>query len=207
MTFFGIDLNADGDTQDSVAYLLDTSVAPGLMINLNFAVATTKLNQGDMFLGVFEPFQGGIDFNGNGIINDVVQFYFDIGDSPHTMRGLGVVTAAFTLDRTAAGEVRVAARMQEGQSPNFGDLNGDGDLSDVGLVLISIDATANPPVTVSPTPFFAGTAAAGSAPPIRIDDGTFVFPTAEAMDLTDYNGDGDMLDTVLRYTRIRPPGP
>jgi len=205
MTFFGIDLNADGDTTDSVAYLLDTSAAPGLMINLNLAVATMVVNGDDAMLGVFEPFQGGTDLNGNASISDVVQFYFDLGDQPHTMRGLGIVSNRFTFFRTATDELRIGALLGEGQSPNFEDLNGDGDLLDTGLDLIHLDATRNPPTIVTPTPYFAGTAAAGVAPPIPIGDDVFVFPSQEAALNTDLNGDGDLADTVLCCTRILPP--
>jgi len=204
MTFFGIDLNADGDTTDAVAYLLDTSAAPGLMINLNLAVATISVTGDDAMLGVFEPFQGGADLNGNSVVSDVVQFYFDLGDQPHTMRGLGIVSNRFTFFRTATDELRIGALLGEGQSPNFNDLNGDGDLLDTGLDLIHIDATRNPPTIVVPTPYFAGTAAAGLAPPIAIGDDVFIFPSQEAAVNTDLNGDGDMVDTVLCCTRILP---
>jgi hypothetical protein len=205
MTFFGIDLNADGDTSDSVAYLLDTSATPGLMINLNLAVATMAVNGDDAMIGVFEPFQGGADLNGNSVVSDVVQFYFDLGDQPHTMRGLGIVSNRFTFFRTADDELRIGALLGEGQSPNFDDLNGDGDVLDTGLDLIHIDATRNPPTVVVPTPYFAGTAAAGLAPPIAIGDDVFVFPSREAAIDTDLNGDGDTADTVLCCTRILPP--
>jgi len=205
MTFFGIDLNGDGDTTDSVAYLLDTSAAPGLMINLNLAVATVAVRGDDAMLGVFEPFQGGMDLNGNAAISDVVQFYFDLGDQPHTMRGLGIVSNRFTFVRTATDELRIGALLGEGQSPNFEDLNGDGDLLDTGLDLIHLDATRNPPTIVTPTPYFAGTAAVGLAPPISIGDDIIVFPSQEAARNTDLNGDGDVADTVLCCTRILPP--
>ena len=204
MTFFGIDLNADGDTTDSVAYLLDTSATPGLMINLNLAVATMAVNGDDAMIGVFEPFQGGTDLNGNAAISDVVQFYFDLGDRPHTMRGLGIVSNRFTFFRTATDELRIGALLGEGQSPNFDDLNGDGDVLDTGLDLIHLDATRNPPTIVTPTPYFAGTAAVGMAPPIAIGDDVLVFPSQEAALNEDLNGDGDMADTVLCCTRILP---
>ncbi|MHC4973636.1 MAG: hypothetical protein ACYTG3_15025 [Planctomycetota bacterium] len=205
MTFFGIDLNNDGDTTDAVAYLLDTSAAPGLMINLNLAVATMAVNGDDAMIGVFEPFQGGADLNGNSVVSDVVQFYFDLGDQPHTMRGLGIVSNRFTFFRTAADELRIGALLGEGQSPNFNDLNGDGDVLDTGLDLIHLDATRNPPTIVVPTPYFAGTAAAGLGPPIAIGDDVFLFPSQEAALDTDLNGDGDTTDTVLCCTRILPP--
>jgi hypothetical protein len=205
MTFFGIDLNADGDTLDSVAYLLDTNVPPGFMINLNLAVATVALNGEDALLGVFEPFQGAADLNGNAIVGDIVQFYFDVGDQPHSMRGLGVVANGLNFFRIATDELRIAALMPEGQSPNFQDLNGDGDENDTGLELITLDASRNPPTVVQPTPFGAGTASSGTAPPLRLGDDVFVYPTAEAMHGADLNGDGDMLDTVLCRTRILPP--
>ena len=68
----------------------------------------------------------------------------------------------------------------------------------------ALDATRNPPTIVTPTPYFAGTAAVGMAPPIAIGDDVLVFPSQEAALNEDLNGDGDMADTVLCCTRILP---
>ena len=121
------------------------------------------------------------------------------------MRGLGIVSNRFTFIRTATDELRIGALLGEGQSPNFEDLNGDGDLLDTGLDLIHLDATRNPPTIVTPTPYFAGTASVGLTPPISIGDDVILFPSQEAALSTDLNGDGDIADTVLCCTRILPP--
>ena len=79
----------------------------------------------------------------------------------------------------------------------------------MALKLVAINPSRNPPALISPTPFFAGTAAlgAGSTPPLQCGADVFLFPTSEAMANIDLNGDGDKIDTVLSYTTILPPPP
>jgi len=99
--------------------------------------------------------------------------------------------------------VRIAAILPEGQSANYDDINKDGDTLDSALELITLNPSLVPPPFVSPTPFFAGECSSGTAQPLRTGNGTFVFPTPEPMAGVDLDGDGDMLDTVLCYTKIR----
>ncbi len=201
--FQGTDLNLDGDKADAVLFLVDTSAIPGTTTNFRLAGPGYSLSGVDAFVGVDEAAQGGGDLNGNGVATDVVQFYIDLGDPVPQPRGLGLIATSRTFFRLTPQEVRIAAILPEGQSGNYGDLNGDGDTDDSGLELIALDPSLAPPPFLSPTPFFAGECSAGIAQPLRTGDGTFVFPTSEAMAGADLNGDADLGDTVLCVTRIQ----
>jgi hypothetical protein len=201
--FGGTDLNGDGDRSDGVVFVLDTSAPPGSTINLALAIAGHSLQGVDALLGVDEASQGNADMNGNGTRSDILAFYADLADAAPAPRGLGIVMASQNFFRLASDEVRIAAVIPEGQSANYFDLNKDGDALDAGLELIAVDPTFSPPPVLSPTPFFAGIADGGGAPPLRTGDGTFVFPTSEAMANTDLNADADLTDTVLCVTRIQ----
>lgn len=200
----GSDLNGDGDTDDVVAFALDTSAAPGALTNLGFAVATFRLEENDAFLSVPEAAQGGGDLNGDADGDDTVQFYFDLADQPASSRGLAIVASDLAFFRFSADELRVAFFIPEGQSPNFGDLNDDGDTDDTGLELVTLDPAQSPPAVVDPTPFFADIASPPGAPPLRCGTEVFLFPTSEDMAGEDMNGDGDLIDTVLRFVTYTP---
>ncbi|MHC4957575.1 MAG: hypothetical protein ACYTGN_04305 [Planctomycetota bacterium] len=200
----GKDHNNDGDIDDQVAFMLDMPTLPGVMVNLGFAVATVQLEGRDALIGVPENGHFFGDLNGNGLVEDTVTMYFDFSDSPPTMRGLGLVASASRLYRVSSLEVRVATLVPEGQSNTLGDLNGDGDQRDTGVLLLGIDPSPPDPSLLAPTPFFAGTGAANLRPPLRVDTSAFAFASSEDMLRVDLNGDGDMLDTVLQFTRYEP---
>jgi hypothetical protein len=201
--FQGTDLNLDGDKADTVLFLVDTNTSPGTATSFALATSSYALSGVDALVGVDEAAQGGGDLNGNGLAADIVQFYVDLGDPAPAPRGLGIVATSRTFFRLTPDEVRVAAVLPEGQSGTYGDLNGDGDTNDSGLELLALDPSLTPPPFVSPTPFFAGECSAGVAQPLRTGDGTFVFPTPEAMVGEDLNGDLDLADTVLCVTKIQ----
>ncbi|MGH7161969.1 MAG: hypothetical protein ACREID_00690 [Planctomycetota bacterium] len=201
----GTDFNGDGDVNDPVAFLLDTAAAPGTATTLGFAVATIALSGSDALLGIPEAQHQGIDLNSDSSIDDTVLFYFDVSDNPPTSRNLVAVSMATTSFRLAQDEVRIAGILAEGQSPAFSDLNGDGDLLDAGLVLLGVDPSVTPPGQRTRTPFSAGTATAFATPPLRAGVKAFAFPSAENLAGADFNGDGDMTDTVLRFVRYATP--
>jgi hypothetical protein len=199
----GTDLNLDGDTADTVLFLVDTPAPPGATANFRLAVSSYTLSGVDAFVGVDEAAQGGGDLNGNGSPGDVVQFYIDLGDPVPLPRGLGIIALSRTFFRLTPEEVRIAAILPEGQSGNYGDLNGDGDTDDSAIELLALDPSLAPPPFISPTPFFAGECSGGISQPLRAGDDTFVFPTSEAMSGKDLNGDSDLVDTVLCVTKIQ----
>ena len=203
----GVDLNGDGDTNDNVAFMVDMP-APGTgSTNLGFATTTSSLFGNDALIGVPEAGHFGGDLNGNGIANDVVTIYFDFSDTPPTARSLGIVANAASIFRASDIEVRLAALIPEGQSGNFNDLNGDGDNTDRGVILVGLDPSGAPPPLLPPTPFFAGTGAFFVTPPLRVRNNVFAFPSAEDMVRADLNGDADTLDTVLHFVRYEVGGP
>jgi hypothetical protein len=197
----GTDHNGDGDKADNVLFVLDASFTPGTATSFALAVATLALSGDDALVGVSEAGQAGVDLNGDADANDVVLRYFDLSDPAPQGRSLGVAALSFAYYRFSPAHVRVAAILPEGQGPPFGDMNGDGDVADNHLVLLGVDPSQDPPAGVPRTPFLAGTASPSAAPPLRIADFGFAFPTSEAMAGEDLDGDGDQLDTVLRYVR------
>lgn len=197
----GTDHNGDGDKADNALFVLDTSSTPGTATSFSLAVVTLALVGDDALVGVPEAGQSAGDLNGDSDVNDVVLRYFDLSDPAPQGRSLGVAAVAATHYRFSATHVRVAAILPEGQGPPFADMNGDGDTTDSHLVLLGIDPSQDPPVGVPRTPFFAGTASPSAAPPLRLADLGFAFPTSEAMAGQDLNADGDQLDVVLRYVR------
>ncbi|MFQ5845620.1 MAG: hypothetical protein ACE5JG_11600, partial [Planctomycetota bacterium] len=186
------------------AFRLDTAAGPGALTNLGAAVVTLALGGDDFLPGVSESADAARDLNGDGDTNDVVLHFFDLADASPSPRNLLAVATAFSFFRFDVDEIRVGALLAEGQPPNFDDLNQDGDTTDNGVVLLGADPSLDPPGGVLETPFFAGTASAGIAPPLRVGSDVFAFPSSEAMRAIDFNGDGDMTDTVLRYARYRP---
>jgi hypothetical protein len=202
-SFLGTDFNGDGDVNDPVAFVVHMTAAPGTATSLGLAVTRVLLNGADVLLSVDEAAQGNADRNGNGSTNDVVETYLDLGDASPAPRGLGIIATARTVFRLTADEVRIAVTLPEGQSATYFDLNNDGDATDAGLELIAVNPGVAPPSLIVPTPFFAGIADAGNAPPLRTADGTYAFPTSEPMAGMDLNADGDLLDTVLCLTRIQ----
>jgi len=195
------DLNDDGDETDVVAFVVDTTT--NTFTNLGLAVARVTLNRDDALLGVSEAAQGGIDRNGDGQPNDLVESYVNLADPALTEHRLGFSAIALRHFRFSPTEVRVAGLFAEGSSANFGDLNGDGDLLDRGVELIVLNPVADPAGPVAPTPFFAGTASLGNDRPLSVGTDVFAFPCAEISVAQDLNGDGDAFDTVLHFVRIK----
>ncbi len=195
------DLNGDGDGNDIVAFVVDTTT--NTFTNLGLAAATLELSGDDALLGISEAGQGGTDLNGNTQANDIVESYINLGDPAFTEHRLGFSRIAIQLFRLTATEVRIAGLFAEGSSANFGDLNGDGDLLDRGVELIVLNPLANPAGPINPTPFFAGTAGLGNDTPLSVGTDVYAFPCAEVSVNRDLNGDGDTFDTVLHFVRVR----
>ena len=203
-TLFGVDLNGDGDTNDDVLHLIREAGQAGVVSNLALSVTTLDTFGRDALIGVSERGQGG-DLNGDGVVDDVVLFYFDVGTVPARRRPLGLVAASFTLVRDQADIVTLTAIVPEAQNPNLADMTGDGDLDDLGAVLVAINPLFDPPRIVTGTPFEAGAASFFTAPPLAIAFDRFAWAASEAMANADLNEDGDLDDVVIRYLRVVPP--
>jgi hypothetical protein len=196
----GTDFNGDADTNDPVAFLVDVTAAPGVALNLGQAIATVDLRGQDALIGRSEIAESR-DLNGDSDLDDVVVGYLDLSDATPSAVPLGTVIDAVTFVRFSKDEVRIAAIMPEGQSPLFGNLNGDDDSNDRGLVLLGTNPELSPPAGAPLTPFFAGTASPFPTRPLLVGTGVFAFVTSEAMDGNDLNEDGDKSDTVLQYLK------
>jgi len=197
----GVDFNGDGDTTDTVAMLLDVGASPGSASTLGFACAGAQISGVDAIVRVPEAQQAGLDLSGDGDQGDLVPFYFDLGDSPPTHFSFAAPASALAFVRHASNSVRIASVVPEGQAANFQDMNGDGDLLDVSLVLFGANPTLLPPSASPGTPRVMGVASTFVQAPLRLGTRVFVFPTSETMANADLNGDADKGDTVLRYVR------
>ena len=194
----GVDLNGDFDSADDIAFVIDMRPAQGIVTNLQLACVALEQDGLDAIVAVTEAGQAATDFNGDGDLDDVLRFYFDLGESPPAQLPLGIAPTTLSCFRYADDEVRIAAVMPEGQSFNYGDINQDGDENDYVLMLFGVDPSGNPPKTRPKTPFVAEVANTLSDPPLILADRGFAWPGSEQMAGIDLNGDGDLFDTVLQ---------
>jgi hypothetical protein len=182
----------------SVAFVLDMGSASGTVTNLKLACAALEQEGVDAIVAVSEASQAGTDFNGDGDLDDILRFYFDVGESPPARLPLGIAPTTLACFRYADDEFRIAAVMPEGQSFNYSDINEDGDEDDHVLVLFGVDPSFNPPRTRPQTPFVAEVANLLTDPPLILADRGFAWAGSEEMAGLDLNGDGDLFDTVLQ---------
>jgi hypothetical protein len=194
----GVDLNGDFDSSDDVAFVLDMQSTPSSVTNLRLACVTVEQDGLDALVAVTEAGQAATDFNGDGDLDDVLRFYFDMGESPPAQLPLGIAPTTLACFRYAEDELRIAAVMPEGQSFNYSDINEDGDETDHVLVLFGVDPSGNPPKTRPETPFVAEVANLRTDPPLILANRGFAWPGLEEMAGIDLNGDGDLFDTVLQ---------
>jgi len=204
-TLFGVDLNGDGDADDDVLHFWRLTGQAGTVTNLAVSVTTLDAFGRDVLAGVSERGQHG-DLNGDGDTDDVVLYYYDVGTVPARRRPLGLVATSQVLTRDGTGIVRLCAIAPESQNPGLADMTGDGDLDDLGSVLVAIDPAFDPPRIVAGTPFEAGAASFFTAAPLAVGFQKFAWPASEAMANADLDDDGDRNDTVIRYLRVVPPG-
>ncbi len=197
------DFNGDVDTTDRVVFRIDTSTVPGTLTNLGLAVTNFSLSGTDLLATVSESDDGPRDLNIDGDTLDAVVHYLDLADLAPAPRNLIAVPTALSFFRFGPAEIRIGVLLAEGQSPTFGDLNGNG-ANDNAITLLGVNPSFDPPGAVSNTPFFAGTGGLGSGAPLPAGGNVFAFPTAETMEGADLNGDSDTADTVLRYVRYAP---
>ena len=175
----GTDLNGDGDAADhAVLHVYDPATAT--TINLGLDISSNRVATKDRLLAfrVFESSQGGTDLNGDGDASDNVVHLFDSNTGITTNIGLA---AEFDLRLT---DSLLAFRVSEsGQGGT--DLNGDGDLWDLGVAHAYL---FGPGLTVN----------LGHEGLLLTAEGTKVALVVResGQNATDFNGDGDAFDNV-----------
>ncbi|MCP3985558.1 MAG: hypothetical protein GY723_14305 [bacterium] len=201
-------LNADGDTDDSVLHVCDTSVAPLTCESSGFAVtgATQAIAPDSShprawavaFL-VPESGQGASSLNPDADTDDNVLF-LATKDSPPQ-----VVNTGYAAEDFVVGEGFVAFRVPEA-GQGGGSLNADGDTSD--LVLHVLDLTKDP--DSDPTAIQSSGSSAvlcemdicDPTVPYRVDGRTVRFLTREPDEQRDLNDDLDQLDLVVQLLNL-----
>ncbi len=136
----GADLNGDGDQDDSVLQVYDTSGPSPVVVNL--ALATEELVLGDSLLAfqVDEAAQGMTDLNLDGDTNDSVLHVYDLIDQQMYPTGQAVTPCRFEACdphqpyRVFDDTVKFLT-LEESQNE---DLNGDGDASDLVLQTFNV---------------------------------------------------------------------
>jgi hypothetical protein len=168
------DLNDDGDSLDSVAFVHDGTA--DTTRNLRLAGVAQTVRGGLVAVSVSESAQGGTDLNGDGDVADVVlHLYSSETDSVTNLR---VAVSIAVTDGVHVG-FSVPEAAQGGT-----DLNGDGDANDEVAHLWSTAGVSNLRLAV-----FGG---------VLLESGHFVLRVSEsAQAAADLNGDGDSLDSVL----------
>ena len=191
------DLNQDGDTDDSVVYLLKLqpelregagAVSTGLSTSGSFYDLPRILENRELIVLVPEYDQGRVDLNGDGDVSDRVLVAYDIRSrSAKSLR----LPVSQVLEGIVAERRFVAVQVSE-TAQGERDLNGDKDILD--HVVHTYDARSGTVTNL-------GVAAAWW---MTLVDDLLVFRVVEAFQGNmDLNGDGDTLDAVLHAHR--PP--
>ena len=168
----GIDLNGDGDARDFVAHLLDKA---GRVRNLRLA-GTSGLDAGAGVVLVTVPEQ--VDLNGDQDVNDRVLHVVDIDSGRIRNTGLSIGFELLTFDREQGF---VLVNVQESEQGT--DLNGDGNLDDRALFVVSRSGQVRN-LQVNATALAAA-------------NGRAVLVRQESDAGQDLNGDGDLADSVV----------
>jgi len=184
----GVDLNGDGDTSDRVLHVHDAQY--GLTRNL-FAACNSVghyILAGNVvaFL-VDEQDQGGIDLNGDADTWDAVLAIHLL--AANITYGTGV--SAHTPSPPFANDGSVVAILVR-ESAQSADLNGDADFFDEVLHVVD-----------PPTGLLTNVGIAGAEP--IAEGGLVAFRADEGSQGTNFNGDGDLNDSVYHIYRPTPP--
>ncbi|MBI3782699.1 MAG: hypothetical protein HY270_04785 [Deltaproteobacteria bacterium] len=171
-----LDLNRDGDLQDTVLQVLDAR-DPKESVTTIAAAGRVAVAGGR---AAFLVPESGTDLNGDGDGKDeIVHFY----------GGRGVSPAALNLGRAAdevvfSGRWIAAAVSESAQGAT--DLNGDGDTDDTVVEVVAADQPSD----------WINLGIAGHS--LQTAGGVVAFLVSEAAQGHDLNGDGDLLDDVLQ---------
>lgn len=173
------DLTSDGDANDYAFQVVD--LASSAVTNVHIDAGGPLACGGDKFaFGVSEASQGNTDRNGDGDTFDTVLAVYDAGTA--TLTNMGRAVSAIV-----ASPQLIAFTVYEA-SQGGGDLNGDGDVLDKVLHVLD-------PTTMVVTNLGRE---AGDSVHIKVVGKRVAFFLSEtAQGNTDFNGDGDPLDTVV----------
>lgn len=197
----GADLNGDGDQIDFVLEVRDVST--GTVMNAGRAVSwnasnTIQISRGQVGFLVSETAQGGIDLDGSGVIGEFVAHVFDTRYPAAPPVNLGVGTTGSEVVSFHFDQGRAAVLTREISV----DLNGDGDVHDLVLVVrgITPGSSVNTAVAVqSHEPTF------NEFPSVRSRKGVVTMRARESLSGTvSLNGDADVNDEVLFVLRMNP---
>ena len=179
------DLNGDGDTQDPVLFLHDFSTS--ITTNLALASNAAEFADGLVIAVVAEFAQGNTDLNGDGDTFDGVFHVHDVATG--LTSNLGVAEASLLGVETATVAGGLASFYVDEMAQGNTDLNGDGDTQDW---VPHVYNRAGPALTN------LGHAYPGCCAEVPIVGQFAVFVVGETADgMTDWNGDGDVVDEVL----------
>ncbi|MHC4448868.1 MAG: hypothetical protein ACYS0E_01835 [Planctomycetota bacterium] len=181
----GQDLNGDGDRNDLVAHQLDVDSLQS--INLGIAIRGQVHASDRHFVFLSREDDQGQDLNADGDSGDAVWHVYDPQRAVSANNPFNTQLATPPPGRpcigVTGGFVLVASESAQGAS-----FNADGDLLDD--VAFSLSGETFIPTPLSGPPHAKGTELVGR-------DNRVLICGSEADDQVDFNGDGDMLDTVL----------
>ncbi len=182
----GLDLNGDGDTEDTVAQVYDLNT--GTTTNLGLAAGSLEFDGDHMVFAVSESRQGDSDLNGDGDTSDTVVHVYDTNTATITnlglARGLARYPGPFPRIYALDGN-HLAFNVGEADNANT-DLNGDGDATDNVLHVIDLASGSISNLELAVLDY-------------AVDNGHIALEVREAdQGGTDLNGDG----VVSLYDRV-----
>jgi hypothetical protein len=176
----GHDLNGDGDTDDRVLHVYDSTT--GSVFNLGLAAELPQVAGSVVAFKVDERAQGHTDLNGDGDRGDLVEFVYDT--TTRTTSNLGLATINVFDSNITARLVPFFAWEAAAET----DFNADGDTDDVVAHVYDVQTHTLTNLGVASTPSFGSMNASGPILAIPVDEA--------AQGNIDLNGDGDASDLV-----------
>ncbi|MBI3785482.1 MAG: PD40 domain-containing protein [Deltaproteobacteria bacterium] len=179
----GLDLNGDGDSDDTLLSVFDTQDAGVGVRTLGAATQVAVYGDGAVFLVPENASHE--DLNGDGDRDDTVAHYTQGRRDAWRVRNLR--KAAHQVALSADWVAALVSESDEGRV----DLNGDGDFDDDVLEVYGLGSDAN----------WHNTALVGDR--VAIDGDSIVVLSAESAAGVDLNGDGDRVDRVIQVYNAR----
>lgn len=183
----GSDINADGDTTDTVVAVHAIGAAPGNWIDVGIAAEELAINDASVAFLASEADEFDVDQNADGDSLDRTLAVYDADTGTLHMSGQSAIEFAL-------GSRLVAFRTAEAEQGT--DLNGDGNLDDEVLQVYDpiTDTISNTGQTAIP----CNQSACDPTTPYQVLTNTVRFLTDEALEGEDLNLDGDSTDIILQ---------